>query len=127
MSDTEGRITLTQGDRTMGFIAPNPSFNASINAGHDLQGKIQAANLSANPRLYANDSGAQFFHAETNSQDNSDLPTWVILGDSLEALEQDPNVPIYLQVWITERQNFYDVAQALRLVENGVSLDKALS
>ena len=111
----------------MGFIAPNPTFNASITAGHDLQGKIIAARLGANPRLYANDSGGQFFHAETDAQDNSDLPAWVVLGDSLQALGQDPNVPIYLQVWVAENQNFYDVAQVNRLVANGVSLVQALS
>lgn len=111
----------------MGFIAPNPSFNASINDGHTLQGQIQGARIGANPRLYANDSGGQFFHAETNAQDNSDLPAWVQLGDSLETLGQDPNLPIYLQVWVAEKQNFYDVAQVLRLLENGVTLNQALS
>ncbi len=112
----------------MGFIAPNPSFNASLNDGHTLQAKLQEIPaLSANPRLYANDSGGQFFHAETDAQDNSDLPAWVVLGDSLQALGQDPGLPIYLQVWVSERQNFYDVAQVLRLVQNGVALDQALS
>lgn len=111
----------------MGFIAPNPTFNASLNDGHALQGQIQAARIGANPRLYANDSGGQAFHPETDAQDNSDLPGWVVLGETLETLGQDPGLPIYLQVWIAERQNFYDVAQVLRLTAAGVPLATALS
>lgn len=111
----------------MSFIAPNPTFNASLNDGHTLQGQIQAARIGANPRLYANESGGQSFFPETDAQDNSDMPPWVVLGPSLQSQGVDPGLPIYLQVWIAERNNFYDVAQVQRLVNAGVPFDQALS
>jgi hypothetical protein len=108
----------------MSLTAPNPSFNASINDGNDLAGKIVAERLSANPRLYAQDIGT--FYPATDAQDNSDLPAWVVLGTSLASRGQDPSEPIYLHVWVSERQNFFDVAQVKRQADAGVPLDLAL-
>lgn len=109
----------------MGLTAPNPAFNASINDGHRLQGQIAAARLGANPRLYAQDMSN--FYPETDAQDNSDIPAWVVLGQSLQSQGQDPDEKIYLHVWVAERQNFYDVAQVFAAVANGQTLDQALN
>lgn len=110
------------------FVAQNPKSNASINEGHRLQGILQAERASTNPRLYANEAGGAQFHPETDSQDNSDLPMFMSqLTDSLQSLGQDPNVPIYLQVWVAEKQNLYDVAMVLAIVDKGGSLDSALA
>ena len=111
------------------YIAPNPRLNASLADGQRLLGQIAAnqPSISANPRLYANDSGGAQMHPANDSQDNSDLPAWVNLGSSVESDGTDPNLPIYLHVWIAERQNFYDVRQVLDLMAAGVSLSQALN
>jgi hypothetical protein len=119
--------------RTMNIVALNPILNASLNEGHRLTGLIFAAgNISSNPRLYAEETGSTgYMVPEFNNQDNSDLPTWATNNwdgsTTLESISQDPTQPIYLQVWLTERQNFYDVAQTLKLVDGGTPLDVALS
>ena len=114
------------------ITAPNPRLNATRAQGHDLQSQIINARLSANPRLYANKTGGTGFEVpETASQDNSDLPGWATNyadGSTLDSLGVTVDqIAVYLQVWITERQNFYDVAQVLALVSAGVSLDQALN
>lgn len=110
----------------MGFIAPNPTFNTSLNEGHRLQGLLQAQRVSSNPRLYAND--LHDLLPETDAQDNSDLLAlgWPTLGPSLQSQGTDPGLPIYLQVWVAEKQNLFDVAQVLRIVDGGDSFDNAL-
>lgn len=88
---------------------------------------VSDAHLSADPRIYAN--GWNYFYPDTNAQDNSDLPAWVVLsGPSLV----DWGLPgsaakVYLQLWVAEKQNFFCVAQVLTAVANGAPLDQALS
>lgn len=121
------------------ITAPNPKLNASLNDGHKLQGMIQAQRLGANPRLYANEVGGGMGRLglvpETDSQDNSDLPNWALANDNL-ILNSDadgngnalpPDTPVYLQVWVSERGNFYDVAGVLARVDAGATLDQALN
>lgn len=125
LRDTMAQVR-THRKRNMSLQAPNPSFNGSINDGNVLVGKIVAARLGANPRLYAQDLST--FYPATDAQDNSDLPAWVVVGTpSLAAQGQDPNEAIYLHVWVAERGNFYDVAQVNRQLDKGVSLDQALA
>jgi|SRR5579859_3382894 len=109
-----------------GPAAANPSFNASLNDGHMLMAKMKADNVSANPRLYANDLNS--FYPETDAQDNSDVLQlgWVVLGPSLESQGQDPAAPIYLQIWVAEKSNFFDVAQVKRIIDGRGSWDQAL-
>jgi hypothetical protein len=113
------------------ITAPNPRLNATRAQGHDLQSRIIAASISTNPRLYANKSGGTGFEVpELASQDNSDLPAWATNfadGSTLDSMAVPEDTPVYLQVWIVERQNFYDVAQVQVLVQAGVPLDQALS
>jgi hypothetical protein len=114
------------------ITAPNPRLNASLDDGHTLAGKIQAASISANPRLYANQSGMNGCEVpENSSQDNSDLPTWATnFWDGSTTIQSilpgDTTTPVYLQVWVAERQNFYDVAQVLALLNAGLTLSQAL-
>jgi hypothetical protein len=111
------------------YIAPNPRLNASLADGQRLLGIIAANQpiISSNPRLYANDSGGAQMHPANDSQDNSDLPAWVNVGSPVTSDGTDPNLPIYLQVWISERQNFYNVRQVLDLIGAGVTLSQALN
>lgn len=119
-----------------GITAPNPALNASLSDGHELQSKIAQAGLSGNPRLYANGVvvGAGFagitLYPESSVQDNSDLPSWALSNwdgtTTLNSIGLPPDVPVYLQVWVAERQNFFDVAEVLNLVASGWSLDAAL-
>lgn len=114
------------------ITAPNPRLNATRAQGHDLQGQLISQRLSANPRLYANKTGGAGFEVPENStQDNSDLPGWATNfadGSTLDSLGVTVDqIAVYLQVWVAERQNFYDVAQVLALVGAGVSLDQALN
>lgn len=114
------------------IIAPNPTFNATLTQGHDLQNQVQQQGLSTDPRLYANAvSGTATsapFYAELIKQDNSDLPTWVLVNSpSLQEQNLPNDQAVYLQLWLAERSNFFCVAQVLSLTNNGVPLDKALS
>ena len=116
------------------ITAPNPSFNATLATGHDICAKISAANLSANPRLYANpSSGGWAEFPETADQDNSDLPTWATENwdgsTTIQSIFQGDGVSdssVYLQVWVAEKQNFYDVAQVAAQVAAGVPISQAL-
>jgi hypothetical protein len=113
------------------ITAPNPRLNATRAQGHELQSQIVAASISVNPRLYANKSGGTGFEVpETSSQDNSDLPGWATNyadGSTLDSLGVPEDRPVYLQVWIVEKQNFYDVAQVVLLVSGGIPLNQALN
>lgn len=119
-----------------GITARNPILNASLNDGHDLIEHILKSGLSANPRLYANGVVVSDTHLygvsmiPEKTQDNSDLPAWAT-GDwdgntTLESLGLPATVAVYLQVWIGEKGNFYDVAQVQALLQLGVDLNKAL-
>jgi hypothetical protein len=121
------------------ITAPNPKLNTSLTEGHRLQGLIQAQRLGTNPRLYANEVGGGMGRAglvpETDAQDNSDIPSWAQANDNLVLASNadgnnnplPPDVPVYLQVWVSERQNFYDVAGVLARVDAGATLDQALN
>lgn len=113
------------------IIAQNVRLNGSLKDGHDLQKQITASGVSFNPRLYANQTGGHQagMIPETATQDNSDLPTWAN-ADGLGNLK-DQGVPedlaIYLQVWVGERANFYNVRGVLDELKTGKSMSQALT
>lgn len=113
------------------IIAPNPKLNATVMQGNSLVGQIIGSRVSATPRLYANEisgtSRAGMVPAN-NVQDNSDLPNWAASDSpSLQDQGVPPDLAIYLQVWIPERGNFYDVAGVLDRLDAGATLDQALN
>jgi hypothetical protein len=122
------------------LIAMNARENASLNDGHTVCAAIKAAGLSANPRLYGNQfaSGASSagMVPETATQDNSDLPgpaqtpaLQLNLATNADGSNNPlpPDLPVYLQVWVVERGNFYDVADIVRYTSWGIPLSQALS
>lgn len=116
---------------TTGFRAPRPTLDTTIDNGHILLQKIQQASVSATPRLYCNQAGGPTMIPETARQDNSDLPAWATDewdgSTTLESLAFDPTSDgLYLQVWLQERSNFYDVADVLRRLNAGQTLQQAL-
>lgn len=110
------------------IIAPNKALNATLEDGHRLQSQIMSEGLDANPRLYANQTGGHQagMVPEKESQDNSDLPAWAHADGLGDLAEVPKDLPIYLQVWVGQRENFYNVAGVNKELKSGKALSQAL-
>lgn len=116
---------------TTGFAAPRPTLDDTIANGHIVIQKVLQAGLSARPRLFCSQAPGPTMIPELDGQDVSDLPIWATEQwdgtTTLQSLGFDPvSDRLYLQLWLQERDNFYDVADVNRRLNAGQTLQQAL-
>jgi hypothetical protein len=118
----------------------NQNEMLSLNDAHVLIQQIKDAGISSNPRLYANQSSGGPSSAqmvpETPDQDNSDIPMQSNVSSLNLQTNADGNnnplpadLPVYLQIWIVEKGNFFNAGYTNRYVNTlGImTLQQALS
>lgn len=108
--------------------APSARNNYTLQDGDALLAKLEAG--GSHGVLFCNTvggAGAQTgMIPEKAKQDNGTAP-WVDAASNLEKMGVPRDLPIYLQIWVEKKQNYYIAAGVAKSLAHGLTVEQALS